>query len=98
MLDKNYVDTSGSTGKKINPSEALSRGSGAENCEKEHLIVEDADRESKVKNSERDRTSSTGAVSFVDKTKYGVADPDEVDDALAGLIVDKTPTTQRRII
>ena len=96
MLDKNYVGTPDSMNKKVNPSEELSRGSGAENCEKEHLIVEDADRESKVKNSER--TSSTGAVSFVDKTKYGVADPDEVDDNLAGLIADKTPTTQRRIM
>lgn len=94
MLDKNHVGSPG----KVNPSRELSRGSEADNLEKEHLIVEDADKNSKVKNSGVERTSSTGAVSFVDKTKYGVADPDEVDDALAGLIEDKTPTTQRRIM
>ena len=93
MLDKNLLDSPDSMGRKVNPSGDVSRGSGGDEIlDKEHLIEEDAaDRDAKVKASGTSSRAQSGAVSFVDKSKYGVTDIDEVDDALAGLIVDKTP-------
>ena len=51
------------------------------------------------------RTSSTSsnqqrktAAGYVEKTKYGVADPDEADEDIQAEIQDKTPTTQRRVV
>ena len=55
--------------------------------------MEESNRASNIKDS---RTS--GALTFVNKNPYGMADSDEVDDDMAGLIADKTPQTQRRII
>ena len=59
--------------------------------------MEESNRASNLKDS---RTSSrpSGALTFVNKNPYGMADADEVDDDMAGLIADKTPQTQRRII
>ena len=54
--------------------------------------MDNSNRASNVKDS---RTSSkpSGALSFVNKNPYGMADPDEVDEDTAGLIADKTPQT-----
>ena len=69
--------------------------------EEEDYIAEDSaltgahDASGNVKNSMAN--SGRGAVSFVDKTKYGIADPDEAEN-LAALVDGKTPTTARRIV
>ena len=79
----------------LNPSQDNSDGRGSGN----DFAVDENIKHSDVKASNASRTSSRGGgVSFVDKNKFGVADPDEVDFDVAELIADKTPQTQRRII
>ena len=44
------------------------------------------------------RQSSKGAASFVNKTKFGVADIDEADDDIQEMVEGATPNTQRRVV
>ena len=58
------------------------------------MVMEESNKASNLKNSRTSsRPSGAGALSFVNKNPYGMADPDEVDDDTAGLIADKTPQT-----
>lgn len=38
------------------------------------------------------------AISYVDKGKFGVTDPDAVDEDIADKYADRTPNTQRRLV
>ena len=62
------------------------------------FLAPDTSKGSGLKDSEASNTRNTNAVSFVNKNPFGMADTDEVDEDTAGLIADKTPQTQRRII
>ena len=59
--------------------------------------MEESNRASNLKDS-RISSRPSAAVTYVNKSPYGMADTDEVDEDMAGLIADKTPQTQRRII
>jgi len=53
----------------------------------------DGDRPSDVQRV----TSKTNTLSYVEKTKYGMYDPDEADEDIQKQVENATPITKRRI-
>ena len=51
-----------------------------------------------MRKSERsDSNNGRNTQAYVEKSKYGVFDPDEADDSTQAKVADQTPMTQRRV-
>lgn len=108
MLDGAQPSSAGSDNKELlNPTHTTSRDSAPKAGEYNEDTIGFADptadaallgKKQPHTDSMASHASSRQASTFVQQTKFGVADPDEADEVLQELVQDKTPNTQRRVV